>query len=54
MKTKRSIERGYATNNGIVFYSQGFPIICSETYRDDLGKINEDYSFSCSNESCPE
>ena len=39
MKTKRSIERGYATNNGIVFYSQGFPIICSETYRDDLGKI---------------
>lgn len=39
MKTKRSIERGYATNNGIVFYSQVFPIICSETYRDDFGKI---------------
>ena len=39
MEEKRHIGEARSKKNGIVFYSNTFPLIGSETFRDDSGKI---------------
>lgn len=48
MLAKKCIMRARSCLNGIVFYSNSFPLICSKTFRDSSGQI---YSIVISEES---
>lgn len=40
MLAKKHIMHALSSKNGIIFYSNSFPLICSKTFRDSSGQIH--------------